>query len=252
MTVKFFSQIVSAGLLASSINLINIPQVAALDPKCAPGGNFDLSHWKLQLPIGSPGKPQTISSADLQGCKDGFENFDYFFTNSKDGALVMKVPAFSECVTTPNSKHCRTELRETNPNKWSPSASRNRLSADLVVNQNDDEIVVGQIHIDDSISSKPVMELYYNSKGEFAAGVQKCRTCSQDRGGVLAKVPKGQRFKYEIRYENSKLSVSINGGDFQELDTFDLNEPDSYFKAGNYNQGDSPSNVHFFAISVTH
>ncbi|KAJ3524617.1 hypothetical protein NM208_g11990 [Fusarium decemcellulare] len=243
-------QLLSAGLLASSI----IPQVAALDPKCAPGGNFDLSHWKLQLPIGSPGKPQTISSADLKGCK-GFQNFDYFFTNSKDGALAMKVPAKSEkpkCVTTKNSDHCRTELRETNPDKWSPFASKNRLYADLVVNQNDDEVVVGQIHIDDSISKKPVMELYHNSKGEFTVGVQKCRTCSQSRTGVLAKVPKGQRFHYEIRYEKNKLSVSINDSPYKELDTFDLDGPDSYFKVGNYNQGEGATNIHVFAIVVTH
>ncbi|KAH7232028.1 hypothetical protein FSOLCH5_008711 [Fusarium solani] len=246
-----FVQILSAGLLASSFNIINLSQVAALDPKCAPGGNFDLSHWKLQLPIGSPGKPKTISSADLQGC-NGFENFDYFFTNSKDGALAMKVPAKSQCVTTPNSKHCRTELREANPSKWSPFNARNRLYADLVVNQNDDEIVVGQIHIDDSISTKPVMELYYNSKGEFTVGVQKCRTCNQARTGVLAKVPKGQRFHYEIRYEKNKLSVSINDSPYKELDTFDLNGPDSYFKAGNYNQGEGPTNTHFFSIILTH
>ncbi|RSL93467.1 hypothetical protein CEP52_013241 [Fusarium oligoseptatum] len=221
-------QILSAGLLASSLNIINLSQVAALDPKCAPGGNFDLSHWKLQLPIGSPGKPKTISSADLQGC-NGFENFDYFFTNSKDGALAMKVPAKSQCVTTPNSKHCRTELREANPSKWSPFNSRNRLYADLVVNQNDDEMSWARFTL--TIRSPPSL---------------------QARTGVLAKVPKGQRFHYEIRYEKNRLSVSINDSPYKELDTFDLNGPDSYFKAGNYNQGEGPTNTHFFAIIVTH
>jgi hypothetical protein len=64
--------------------------IAALDASCAPGGNFDLSRWSLQLPIGSPGSPTTISSGQLQGC-DGWSDPDYFFTESSDGALVMKV-----------------------------------------------------------------------------------------------------------------------------------------------------------------
>ena len=40
---------------------------ASLNPNVAPGGNFDLSGWELQLPIGSPGSPTTISPAQLEG-----------------------------------------------------------------------------------------------------------------------------------------------------------------------------------------
>jgi hypothetical protein len=88
---------------------------AALNPSCAPGGNFDLSPWSLQMPIGSssnPGTAETLPISQLTGCS-GFENFSYFFTESGDGALVMKVPgtpSATGCVTTANSAHCRTEL----------------------------------------------------------------------------------------------------------------------------------------------
>lgn len=227
--------------------------VSALDPKCAPGGNFDMSHWNLQLPIGSPGSPTTISSNDLQGC-DGFQNFQYFFTNSKDGALAMKVPGSPEtssCVTTKNSKHCRTELRETNPSSWSPYNGKNRLYADLVATVNDGEMAIGQIKIDDSVSTKPVAELYYNKDGKLNMGVQECRTCGQKRT-YIDTIPKGQRFNYEIRYENNVLSVSINKKAFKELSTYDLNGPKSYFKMGNYNQGDTPTDIHVFEIKVSH
>ncbi|KAI9163914.1 hypothetical protein HJFPF1_05546 [Paramyrothecium foliicola] len=225
---------------------------AQLNPSCAPGGNFDLSKWRLQMPIGSPGSPQTISSANLQGC-NGYTSSSYFFTGG-DGALVMKVPgspSTSQCVTTPNSKHCRTEFRENSPSKWSPFGAVNRLFGDLKVVKNDDEICVGQIHIDDSISHKPVAELYYASNGRLSMGVQKCRTCTQQRSEI-DNVPKGQRFTYEIRYEKNVLSVSINGKAFKTLDTFELNGPDSYFKAGNYNQGDGQTEVHFYNIRVSH
>jgi hypothetical protein len=69
--------------------LLSTSFTAALNPDCAPGGNFDLSIWELQLPIGSTGDPTTISNTELEGC-DGWENFSYFFTETGDGALVMK------------------------------------------------------------------------------------------------------------------------------------------------------------------
>ncbi|KAF7557988.1 hypothetical protein G7Z17_g226 [Cylindrodendrum hubeiense] len=231
----------------------SMPVIAALDSSCAPGGNFDLSKWKLQMPTGSEGSPDTISSSELQGCS-GYKDSEYFYTNGDDGSLVMKVPGgpdTSDCVTTPNSKHCRTELREDDPSSWSPLSSYNRLFADLVVTENDGSVCIGQIHIDDSISSKPVAELYYSSSGALAMGVQTCRTCSQQRADI-GNVAKGERFTYEIRYENGELSVSINGDAFKTLDTFELDSPDSYFKAGNYNQGDGPTEVHFFTIRVSH
>ena len=220
---------------------------------CAPGGHFDLSKWQLQLPTGSPGQPTTISSGDLQGC-DGYDS-QHFYTNGEDNAMVMIVqgsPSTSDCVTTPNSKHCRTELREDNPRKWSPRDSRNRLRADLVVKKVPDKsVAVGQIKIDGSISTKPVCELYYSSSGQLEMGINTCLTCSQERFTV-GQVPVGERFTYEIRYENSNLSVKIDDGEFQNLDTFDLDSPDSYFKAGNYNQGDGATEVHFYNLTVSH
>ncbi|GJN84488.1 hypothetical protein PLIIFM63780_008045 [Purpureocillium lilacinum] len=225
---------------------------AALDPNCAPGGNFDLSKWTLQLPTGSPGKPDSISGSKLQGC-NGYTS-DVFFTDKSAGAMVMKVsgsPSSTGCVTTPNSKHCRTELRESNPRSFDPTSSVNRLAADVKVTKHGGEICIGQIHIDDSISTKPVAELYYNSKGDLNMGVQQCRTCTQKRT-YIDNVPSGQRLTYEIRYEGGKLSVNINGKGFKTLSTYDLNNPKSYFKAGNYNQGEGATEIQFFKLTTTH
>ncbi|KAJ7574926.1 polysaccharide lyase family 7 protein [Mycena floridula] len=228
----------------------------ALNPACAPGGNFDLSHWVLQLPIGSTGSPQTISTSSLEGCS-GFQNFNYFFTESGDGALVMKVPgspASAGCVTTPNSLHCRTELREENPSSWSPKAALNRLIVSLAVTVPDDSAhgtVIGQIHIDDSVSTKPVCELYYRSNGDISIGVEQTRAGGNQVFTALGNVPIGTRFTYELEYSSGLLKVAINGR-FKTLDTFQLDEPTSYFKVGNYNQGSSRSDVHFFSIFVQH
>ncbi|EFY89578.1 hypothetical protein J3459_013942 [Metarhizium acridum] len=211
-------------------------------------GNLDLSKWKLQLPTGTPGHPTEISPSEL--C-DGYSS-EFFYM--QDDALVMKVPggpSSGKCVTTPNSKHCRTELREVKPASWNPRAKTNRLVGELKVTQNDGEICIGQIHIDDSISTKPVAELYYNARGGLSMGVNTCRTCTQKRTPI-DNVPKGQRFSYEIRYEGNKLSVSINGKAFKTLSTYNLDAPKSYFKAGNYNQKDVPTTVQFYKIQTSH
>src|ERR1700743_519753 len=110
----------------------------ALNPNVPPGSNFNMTYWELQLPIGSTGKPTTESSSALQ---NGYENFSYFFTESGDGAMVMKDPGVN-CVTTPNSQHCRTELREVNPStgpaaNWDPNGAPNRMYATLYVTEAD-------------------------------------------------------------------------------------------------------------------
>jgi len=230
---------------------------AALNPSCAPGGNLDLSPWELQLPIGSTGDPTTISSADLQGC-DGYENYSYFFTESGDGALVMKVPgspSSSGCVTTTNSQHCRTELREINPSSWSPNDATNTLSVTLAVEVPDDSeygTVIGQIHIDDSVSSKPVCELYYSTAGVITMGVEQTLSGGDEVFTKIGTIAVGTQFSYEISYESNVLSVSLNGGTPKVLSTYSLDAPLSYFKVGNYNQGDDASDIHFYAISVEH
>src|SRR5947209_5591622 len=82
----------------------------ALDPGLPPGGNFDLSHWKLQLPTAngsltcSGGSVDEIKPAQLAG----FTNA-YFYTGS-DGAMVFWAPING--ATTSGSQNPRSELRE--------------------------------------------------------------------------------------------------------------------------------------------
>jgi len=227
---------------------------AALNSSCAPGGNFDLSIWTLQLPTGTQGKVTQISSAQLEGCS-GFQD-QYFYTGTTDGSLITTVPgspATAGCVTTSGSTHCRTELREST--SWDPNGPANRLEATVVVVEADNGThgtVIGQIHMDDSVSSKPVCELFYASSGKIVMGVEQTIAGGNEVTTVVGNVPLGTKFVYAITYENNILSVSINNGAPQVLSTFDLDAPLSYFKAGNYNQGGTPSEVHFFEIAVSH
>ncbi|KAF2244598.1 polysaccharide lyase family 7 protein [Trematosphaeria pertusa] len=229
----------------------------ALSPSCAPGGNFDLSKFNLQLPTGTPGHVTQISSSKLKGC-EGWQDSKHFHTSKTDGALIMKVPGSSDssgCVTTPNSKHCRTELREANLGSWDSTASTNRLKVLLSVTQADDSkygTVIGQVKVDDSVSKKPVAELFINKSGVLTIGVSQIPNKSSLEMTEVGKVKIGQKFSYELRYEKGKFSVVINGAEPKTLSTGQLKSPPSYFKVGNYNQGDSPSEVVFYTIGVQH
>jgi len=254
-SLSVFSLILS---LTFAAPLATILLERGLNPSCAPGGNFDLSVWSLQLPTGSTGSPTTISAAALEGCA-GYQDNNIFFTESGDGALVMKVCGSTSscgCVTTANSQHCRTELRESNPSSWSPNSGTNSLSVTLSVPVPDNSgsgTVIGQIHMDDSVSTKPVAELYYSSSGVLKLGVEQTRSGGNE---ILTTIPgtiaPGSKFSYQITYQKNVLQVSINGGAPQTFSTYSLDAPSSYFKVGNYNQGSDASDVHVFSISTSH
>ena len=172
-----------------------ITLAAALNPCCAPGGNFDLLTWYLQLPIGTPGKVTAIASAQLEGCS-GFQD-QFFLTSTTNGSLIMKVPgspATSGCIATANSLHYRTELHE--DISWDPNGPANRLEATVVVVEADNSThgtVIGQIHMDDSVSTKPVCELYYAANGDIAMGVEQTRAGGNEVLTIVGNVLLGTR-----------------------------------------------------------
>ncbi|KAJ8133193.1 hypothetical protein O1611_g433 [Lasiodiplodia mahajangana] len=235
--------------------LASLALAGALDPSCAPGGNFDLSKWELQLPIGN-GSPQIIPPAQLVGCS-GYQDpgHHYFFTESGDGALVMKAPGTPSktgCVKFAESEHCRTELGE--KATWSPNTGTNRLFADLV-GTNVHNICIGQVFQADSGFNKPFAELYYTSDGKIQFGTAKV---AAGGGGqdlqLIGTVPVGTRFTYEVRFEGGQLLARINNNAFITLKTY-FTTPKAFFKAGNYNQDlatTETADLHFFQLTITH
>lgn len=104
----------------------------ALDPKLPPGGDFDLTRWALQEPVGSPGSLTTIPASKLAGPK-GFTD-SYFYTDPADGAMVFWTP--ENGVHTANSSYPRSELRELNADGSNANwdiAGTHVLSATLAV-----------------------------------------------------------------------------------------------------------------------
>jgi hypothetical protein len=222
---------------------------------CGPGGLFDLSIFSLQLPTGSAGNIDEIASNELSGC-NGWQNKNTFYAS--DGVLVMKVPGSSDssgCAHSEHSEHCRTELRESNPKSWDPRGTINSMKVNLAVKKPDDSnygTVIGQVKIDDDVSTKPLAELFYDQSGTIRIGVSQIPGVSSLKMTEVGHIAVGQTFNYELKYSNGLLSVTIGGGKEQVMDTGKINSPKSYFKVGNYNQGDSPSEVWFYSIDIHH
>src|SRR4051794_2054958 len=160
-----FSSVAVVGALG--VLGITDASAAGLDPTVAPGGNFNLSVWQLQLPSGSPGSPDTISPAQLKG-PNGYTSPAYFFTDKTDGSMTFWAP--EKGVTTPNSSYARSELREMNADgsvaDW-PLTGSHKLSATLRIPNVTKNVCVGQVHLGSGGSStKPLLELYYHPNGD--------------------------------------------------------------------------------------
>src|SRR5271154_3047125 len=88
-----------------------VVSVWALNPSLPPSGNFDLSHWSLQLPTingvltGNGGNVDTVSNSQLGV---GFTNA--YFHTGPDGAMTFWAP--DDGSTPSGSSHPRSELRE--------------------------------------------------------------------------------------------------------------------------------------------
>jgi len=228
----------------------------AANPAVAPGGNFDLSVWQLQEPVGSPGSPTTISSSRLQG-SNGFQD-SYFYTDKKDGAMTFWAP--EKGVTTPNSNYARSELREMNRSgsaaNWALSGTH-KLSATLRVVSVTSNVCVGQVHLGTGGSStKPLLELYYRASGDIVLGTEN----SPDGGQTphtVGHVAVGKTWTYTIGVTGNTINLTVNGTTTHYSIPSSFNQYKQYFKAGSYNQSSSDSTtkgarVAFYSLSVSH
>lgn len=92
---------------AAAVQQVTTPS-GSLDPNLAPSENFDLSTWKLSIPLDEgDGTATDISVSELNS---GYENSSFFYTAS-DGGMVFKCPVAGYKTST-NTSYTRVELRE--------------------------------------------------------------------------------------------------------------------------------------------
>jgi len=235
------------------------PDAGGLDPNVAPGGNFDLSLWELQEPVGAAGAPTTILPAQLEGPNGHHDS--YFFTDPVDGSMSFWDP--EDGVTTANSNYPRSELREMTSTgaaaNW-PSSGTHTLSATLESTLIPDHVAVGQIHLGTGTpaSTKPLLELFYFGTGSIVLAIEQTPAGGNEVQHTVGSVPLGTKWSYVIGLSGSTISLIIDGGTAQTFamsSTFD--QEAMYFKAGDYDQSSGSSatigaKVKFYALTIFH
>ena len=250
----------AAAALAGTLGLVggtSATAAPALNPGVAPGGNFNLSIWELQLPIGSPGSPTTILPSQLEGA-NGYQNPSYFWTDKNDGSMTFWDPESG--VTTPNSSYARTELREMNSNgtaaDWALSGS-STLSAELRVVSVTSNVCVGQVHLGSGgTSTKPLVELYYHSNGNIYLGTENSPSGGQTLH-YITHVALGVQWTYTLNVDGHTINLTVNGSKSSYAIPSSFDAYHQYFKAGDYNQSSSGSTtngakVKFYSLTVSH
>ncbi|GAA2930625.1 polysaccharide lyase family 7 protein [Streptomyces mexicanus] len=254
---RFRTTATTLAALVAALALFGTGTANAADPKVAPGGNFDLSTWELQEPVGSPGSPTTIPSSRLQG-PDGYQDA-YFYTDTRDGAMTFWAP--EKGVTTPNSHYARSELREMNRDgtaaNWSLTGTH-RLSATLRVVSVTSNVCVGQIHLGTGgTSTKPLLELYYHANGDIVLGTENSPSGGQTLHTV-GHVSLGKTWRYTIGVSGGNtIDVTVDGSTTHYPIASSFQQYKQYFKAGSYNQSSSDSTtkgarVAFYGLTVSH
>jgi len=225
----------------------------ALDPARPPGGNFDLSHWKLTLPDAGASE---IRPAQLVA---GYTNASFFYTGP-DGAMTFYCPTKGGTTTT--ATFPRSELRELfNPaddhSNWTGSGTH-VLKASCLVSHlpGTGKVVIGQIH-GDAPNSRPLIKLLFND-GRIEAVVK--ADGAKDTKLAFMNVGLNHPITYQIKLTDGKLSVDVNGSN-RTVDVFQANPGwktnTFFFKAGNYCQDNSRNSsagakVLFYSLAVNH
>ncbi len=261
------------------LNLLVSPATAQnLDPNLPPGGNFDLTYWKLTRP--------NQQERDADQLSTGYSVDGEFYTNPTTGAMVFWCPNDG---ATGGSTYPRNELREMmrrldtsiptqgiNKNNWvfSSSTMANQEAAGGVdgimtatcavdhVSLTSDEFrkvgrtIVGQIHASDDEPCR----IYYrklpgHTKGSIYFAHEPTTGAEQWYDMIGSRddnapdpvdgVALGEKFSYEIKAIGNLLTVTImrEGKDdvVREVDMTNSGFQDDwmYFKAGNYNQNNA-------------
>jgi hypothetical protein len=242
-------------------------QALALEPGQPPSGNFDLTHWKLTLPIGRQGKPDEVLPAQLS---DAYVHAPYFLSSPVDGAMRFWAPVTG--VTTQGSTYPRSELREQRtPGKDSPNWYANGthvLEAECRIIQvpSSGRVIIGQVHgkkTPTGEAANPLVKLAYDAQSRSLRVQVKAsphRQRREESTDVVGGIELGTLIKYQIKIVDGVAHVTVNGKrferDFYATDP-DWAKTDLYFKAGAYtldNQGPSTegAQVDFYVLRVRH
>jgi hypothetical protein len=239
----------------------------SLNPNAVPSANFDLSDWKLQLPVNSQGA-LSGKAAEVKTLT-GYVHGEYFYTGS-DGAMVLGAPVNG--ATTGGSLYARSELREMNGTanaEWSLQQG-GHLSATLQVDAaprhadgSYGKIVVGQVHGGDGQLVRLAWEdgTLFFANDITSNGTKDVHIELRNARGEQPSVSLNETFSYTIDVSADRLIVSVmaDGQVYSSSSAINdsWNDNSFYFKAGAYlgvneNNGSGQGQVSIFALDASH
>lgn len=221
-----------------------------------PTGPVTLTDWQLTLPIaGRKGDAAIVNPAAPT---------PPWLTAGADNSVTLWAPVTG--TTTPNSTHARTELDNHTP--FLAGVGRHVLTATLAVTQLPTErpdVIVGQIHGSDPISSIPFV-LLHDENGTIGVDVKQARTgTAATQLPLLDNVALGTLFGYTIT-DNGDNTMTFTATSSGHTATATTPIPPPFvgapvrFQAGAYQQADSTTGgsgpndgarVTFHALTVT-
>jgi hypothetical protein len=233
----------------------------------APSANFDLSNWKITLPVDSSGGfgGTAVEVKNL----DGYQHSKYFVT-ANDGAMVFNAPVNG--ATTSGSSYARSELREMNGADraaWNLSTGgfmAATLEVDQVPTKTDGtqgRVIVGQIHGQD----EELVRLYWDKGTVYFQNDQAGSNNSETKFSLLnsagqsPNISLNEKFSYTINAKGESLVVKVlaDGQTYTSSTRInDVWDTDSfYFKAGMYlgvneSTGTGSGQSSFYALNFNH
>jgi len=239
----------------------------ALQFDVAPSVNFDLTNWRLTLPIDSAGL-FLGTAVEVQNLA-GYLQPKYFYTGP-DGAMVFNAPV--DGTTSSGSHYARSELREMNGTvraAWRLDQG-GYMSATLEVDKiptltdgTQGKLVIGQIHG----QTDELVRLYWDKGSIYFvndhAGVDDKETkfVLLDASGNTPDVSIDEKFSYSIEAQQDTLVVKVYSDGHVYSSTTQINniwDVDTlYFKAGAYlgvneTQGVGEGQTSFYALNFNH
>ena len=228
--------------------------------------HFDLTKWKLTLPVDSTGS--IVGNAFEVTNLKGYESA--YFYDAADGAMVFA--AQTDGATTSGSHYPRSELREMSGGKtynWNLSEGGTMtatLKVDSVPTRTDGtpgREIIGQIHG----QNKELIRLYWQNNTVYFMNEQSGTDNKEHQfnflnaAGQAPNIALGEKFSYKIDAHGNTMKVDIYADGQVYSSTSTLNaiwQADTfYFKAGVYlgvdeTQGSGTGQVSFYGLDYSH
>ena len=227
---------------------------------------FDLTGWKLTLPVDSSGG---ISGSAYEIRQLVGYELAYFY-DAPDHAMVFRAPA--EGATTGGSNYARAELREMKEGQlaaWT-AAEGGSMTAALRVDQvptktdgTTGRVIVSQIHGEDD----ELLRLYWDNGSVYfindhaGSGNGETKFVPVNAGGQTASISLGENFSYKISLSGNSLDVEIYADGAVYSSKTIINSvwmsDELYFKAGLYlgvneNNSSGIGQVSFYTLHYQH